>query len=204
MPLERGTGRVRVAPQSGASFKIRMSEILRVHAPQGEQVADLFAFKEGNLACSLSSGRSIDYASKIFLSTGDVLYSNDSRRMFTIVADTVGRHDFLLTPCSQEMFEILYRCDGHHPSCFENLCHAFDAHGVRPDQISTTFNIFMNVKVDERGAVSVVAPLVKPDDFIELRAEMDMVCALTACSAEQSNNGSFKPIDYEVVRRPCN
>ena len=52
--------------------------------------------------------------------------------------------------------------------------------------------------------VRVGAPKVKPGDFIELRAEMDMVCALTACSAEMSNNGTFKPIDYEVIPRPCN
>ena len=204
MPHERSTGKNRIAPQSGASFKLRFGEILRVHAPEGEQVADLFAVKDGDAACALSSGRSIDYASKIFLTTGDTLWSNDSRRMFTILADTVGRHDFLLTPCSQEMFEILYRCEGHHPSCFENLCQAFDGHGVRPEQISTTFNIFMNVAVDGEGAVTVKPPLCRAGDYIELRAEMDMVCALTACSAELSNNGSFKPIDYEVVRRPCN
>ncbi len=203
MAGERSAGRLRIEPQTGASFTIRLGEVLRVYAPQGEQVADLFAFKQGELSCSLSSGRSIDYASKIYLSTGGVLYANDSRPMFTIVADTVGRHDFLLTPCSQEMFEILYRCQGHHPSCFENLCQAFSPHGVRPEQISTTFNIFMNVNVDQQGSVTVVAPTVKPDDFIELRAEMDMVCALTACSAEQSNNGTFKPIDFEVVTRPC-
>lgn len=194
----------RIAPQSGASFKIRRGEALRVFDPCGEQVADLFAFNDGDLACSLSSGRTIDYASKIYLSTGDVLYSNDSRPMFTIVADTVGRHDFLLTPCSQEMFEILHKCQGHHPSCFENLRNAFAPHGARPEQISTTFNIFMNVRVDADGRVSVEPPTSKPGDFIELRAEMDMVCALTACSAEQSNNGTFKPIDYEVVTRPCN
>ncbi len=193
----------RIAPQSGASFKIRRGELLRVYDPCGEQVADLFAFKDGDLACSLSSGRSIDYAGKIFLSTGDVLYSNDSRPMFTIVADTVGRHDFLLTPCSQEMFEILYGCKGHHPSCFENLCQAFEGHGVKRQQISTTFNIFMNVKVGEDGRVSVEPPTSKPGDYIELRADMDMVCGLTACSAEMSNNGAFKPIDYEIVQRPC-
>ena len=201
---ECSAGLHRIAPQSGASFTIRRGEVLRVHDPCGEQVADLFAFKHGDLSCSLSSGRTIDYASKIYLSTGDVLYANDSRRMFTIVADTAGRHDFLLTPCSQQMFEIIYGCRGHHPSCFENLCNAFEAHGVRPAQISTTFNIFMNVKVGPLGQVSVEATTSKACDFIELRAEMDMVCALTACSAEQSNNGTFKPIDYEVVALPCN
>lgn len=204
MQAERSDGVRRVPPQSGVSFKIRKNEVLRVSDPMGEQVADLFAFKDGDLACSLSSGRSIDYASKIFLSTGDVLYSNDSQRMFTIVADTVGRHDFLLTPCSQEMFQILYGCKGHHPSCLENLSHAFESHGVKPHQISTTFNIFMNVTVDANGIVKVQVPTSKAGDYVELRADMDMVCALTACSAEMSNNGSFKPIDYEIVRQPCN
>ena len=192
----------RIEAQSGTAFRIRRGEILRISDPFGEQVADLFAFKDGDLACSLSSGRSIDYASKIFLSTGDVLYSNDSRRMFTIVADTVGRHDFLLTPCSQEMFEILYGHQGHHPSCFENLYTAFAKFDIRPEQIGTTFNVFMNVDVSPTGKVRVDPPKSRPGDYVELRAEMDMICALTSCSAEKSNNGSFKPIDYEIITRP--
>lgn len=190
--------RSRIAPQSGASFKLRAGDVLRVYDPLGEQVADLFAFRDGDSACSLSSGRSIDYASKIYLSCGDILYSNDSREMFTIVADKVGRHDFLLTPCSQEMFEKLYHCQGHHPSCFQNLCVAFAPHGIQPQQISTTFNIFMNVAVDPDGTVRVLPPTSRPGDFIELRAEMDLVCGLTACSAEKSNNGAFKPIDFSI------
>ncbi len=189
----------RIAPQSGAGFKLKAGDILRVVDPDGEQVSDLFAFRDGEPACSLSSGRTIDYASKIYLSTGDVLWSNDSRPMFTILRDDVGRHDFLLTPCSQRMFEILYKHRGHHPSCFENLCNAFEPFGIRPEQISTTFNIFMRVDVDADGRVAVKPPLSKAGDCIELRAEMDMTCALTACSAEGSNNGTFKPIDYEII-----
>lgn len=193
-------GLQRIPPQRGHGFLIRKGETLRVTDPLGQQVSDLFAFKQVDLACSLSSGRSIDYASKIFLSTGDRLYSNDSQPMFTIGKDTVGRHDFLLTPCSQRMFEILYQHVGHHPSCFENLCLALGPFGVRPDQISTTFNIFMKVDVAADGAVRVDVPASRPGDFIELLAEMDMVCALTSCSAENSNNGTFKPIDFEILR----
>ncbi len=191
----------RIAPQSGRGFRMRRGQILRVVDPLGEQVSDLFAFAADDPTCALSSGRSIDYASRIYLTKGDVLYANDSRHMFTIVDDSVGRHDFLLTPCSQEMFEILYRHRGHHPSCFENLVNAFAPFGIRPEQVTTTFNIFMNVLVDPEGAVTVAPPRSRAGDYIELRAEMDLICALTACSAEQSNNGSFKPIDFEV--RDC-
>ncbi len=191
--------RCRIAPQSGVGFKLRAGDVLRVVDPEGEQVSDLFAFRDGEHACSLSSGRTIDYAGKIYLTEGDVLWSNDSRPMFTLLRDDVRRHDFLLTPCSQEMFEILYKHRGHHPSCFENLRNAFAPYGIRPEQISTTFNIFMRVDVTTDGGVSVKAPLSKAGDTLELRAEMDMVCALTACSAEGSNNGRFKPIDFEIV-----
>lgn len=193
----------RIPPQSGHGFRLRRGDVLRVIDPQGEQVSDLFAFRDGDPSCSLSSGRSIDYAGKIFLSEGDVLWSNDSRPMFTILRDDVGRHDFLLTPCSQEMFEILYKHRGHHPSCFENLRNAFEPFGIDPARIGTTFNIFMTVDVGPDGAVAVKPPLSKAGDAIELRAEMDLVCALTACSAEGSNNGRFKPIDFEILRAPA-
>ena len=194
-----GTPCCRIPPQSGRGFRMRRGDILRVVDPLGEQVADLFAFREGDPACSLSSGRSIDYASKILLSTGDVLWSNDSRPMFTILRDDVRRHDFLLTPCSQEMFELLYHHRGHHPSCFDNLRNAFAPFDIDASRIGSTFNIFMRVDVEPDGRVSVKPPLSKAGDTIELRAEMDLVCALTACSAEGSNNGTFKPIDFQVT-----
>ncbi|MDI1257675.1 urea carboxylase-associated family protein [Aquabacterium sp.] len=188
----------RIAPQTGNSFRIKKGQILRITDPLGEQVADLFSVNQHDHRCTLSSGRSLDYASKIYLTKGDLLYANDSQVMFTILEDTVGKHDFLLTPCSQEMFEILYKHVGHHPSCFENLRMALAPHGIQGHLISTTFNVFMNVNVHEGGRLTVDPPLSKPGDHVDLRAEMDMICGLTACSAEGSNNGSFKPIEYSI------
>lgn len=189
----------RIPPQGGTAFELRRGQTLRVTDPEGEQVADLFAFAAGDPRCFLSSGRSLDYAGKLYLTCGDRLYANDSREMFTITADTVGRHDFTLTPCSQRMFEILYGHQGHHPSCHENLCTALARYGIEPHQIHTTFNIFMNVWFDAAGTMTVDVPASKAGDFIELRAGMDLWCGLTACSAEGSNNGTFKPIDYVIL-----
>ena len=82
-----------------------------------------------------------------------MLYSNRSRPMWTIVEDTVGRHDFLLTPCSPETFSIIYKTTGHHPSCFENLATSLAPFGIAPDCIPTTLNVFMNVEMSpERRA----------------------------------------------------
>jgi uncharacterized protein len=189
----------RIPPQQGRGFTMRRGQVLRVVDPEGEQVADLFAFSADEPRAWLSSGRSIDYAGRIYLTTGDVLYADDSRPMFTIGEDTAGRHDFLLTPCSQEMFEILYLHEGHHPSCWENLQRAFAPFGIDGRRVGTTFNVFMDVGVDPDGTVTVGVPSSTAGDHIDFVAEMDMVVALTSCSAEKSNNGTFKPIDFTVL-----
>jgi uncharacterized protein len=157
------------------------------------------AFTRADLKEYLSSGRTLDYNNTIRLTTGHILYSNRSRPLFTITADTVGCHDFLYTPCSQETFDILYKVKGHHPSCFENLSVELAPYGIEPDQIATTFNIFMNVEVAASGTLSVLPPLSRAGDFIEMRAETDLVVGLTACSAELSNNFAFKPIEFELI-----
>ena len=189
----------RIPPQSGAAFRLKAGQRLRVSDPQGEQVSDLVSFAAEDPREWLSSGRSIDYANTIYLTTGHLLYSNRSRPMFSIEMDTVGRHDFLLTPCSPETFTIIYGRQGHHPSCYENLWRNLAEFAIAPDSIPTTFNIFMNVDVKPDGELQIKPPRSGPGDYLVLRAEMDMVVGLTACSAEMSNNYSFKPIDYEVL-----
>jgi len=191
-----------IAPRSGTAFELKAGQHLSVIDPLGEQVADLVAFNRTDIAEHLSSGRSIDYASRIYLTTGDPLYSNRSHVMLRIVADDVGRHDFLLSPCSRDMFRILYGDIDPVPGCFGNLAAALERFGVGPDAIPTAFNCFMNVPVDEAsGAIRVLPPRSKPGDRIVFKAEMDLVIGLTACSAGLSNNFSYKPIHYEVADR---
>jgi uncharacterized protein YcgI (DUF1989 family) len=186
-------------PQTGLGLTLERGQVLRVIDPEGEQVSDVVAFATRDTSERLSSGRSLDYNNTIFLTTGHVLYSNRSNPMFTILEDTVGKHDFLLTPCSPETFEILYEGHhGYHPSCFENLKENLKRFGIAGDDIPTTFNVFMNVDVLPSGELHIGPPLSRPGDFVDLRAEMDLVVGVTACSAEKSNNYSFKPIDLEV------
>ncbi|HLM53019.1 MAG TPA: urea carboxylase-associated family protein, partial [Pseudoxanthomonas sp.] len=150
-----------------------------------------------------SSGRSIDYASKLWLTRGDVLYSNRSRPMLEIVEDTCGRHDFTLTPCSKDTFAILYGEHEGRPGCEGNLVQALRPYAIEADRVPIAFNVFMHVALDAAtGSIEVLPPLSKPGDFIRLRALMPLVVAMTACSAGQSNNFRYKPIDYRVERAP--
>ncbi len=193
------SGLRRLAPRTGTGFLLERGRRLRVVDPLGEQVSDLVAFARDDPREWLSSGRSIDYANTIYLTTGHTLYSNRSRPMFAIESDDVGRHDFLLTPCSRDTFRILYGHTEPHPGCFGNLASGLAPFGITPDAIPTTFNLFMNVAIGESGELTIGPPKSKAGDAIVLRAEMDLIVGLTACSAELSNNGTFKPIDYEIL-----
>lgn len=190
--------RVHLEPQTGTGLEIRRGQLLKIIDPKGEQVADLASFARADHGEWLSSGRTIDYANTIYLTTGHILYSNRSKPMWNIIEDAVGRHDFLLTPCSPETFQIIYKTKGHHPSCFENLSVAFAAYDISPDSIPTTLNVFMNVEVSPAGELRILPPRSRPGDHILIEAQMDMIVGVTACSAELSNNGRFKPIDIEV------
>jgi uncharacterized protein YcgI (DUF1989 family) len=188
-----------IPPRSGASLKLAKGEVLTVIDPEGEQVSDLIAYNASDTEEYLSSGRSIDYASRIFLTTSDILYSNRSNPMLTIVKDDVGRHDFSLTPCSREMFIKLYGPEHEHQGCQGNLERAVASYGISPDRIPIAFNVFMHVDVNSKtGEIKVLPPLSKPGDSASFRAEMNLIVALTACSAGQSNNFRYKPIHYRV------
>lgn len=199
--LAQEGGQQRIEPCSARAVELEAGDELVVIDPMGQQVSDLVAFSRDDMAEYLSSGRSIDYAGKLWLTQGDLLFSNRSRPMFEIIEDTCGRHDFTLTPCSKEMFAIIYGETEGRPGCEGNLAMALEPYGIGVDRIPIAFNIFMNVTVDgSSGAVAVLPPLSKAGDHIRLRARMPLVVAMTSCSAGQSNNFAYKPIDYRVDR----
>ena len=80
-----------------------------VRVAEGGQVSDFFALAADDHDEWFSSGRTIDYRNGIYVSTGDILYSNRSRPMATVVADTCGRHDVLLTPFVLPVMMRLFR-----------------------------------------------------------------------------------------------
>jgi hypothetical protein len=119
--------------------------------------------------------------------------------MFQILEDTVGRHDFLLTPCSSDTFRIIYGHSNPHRGCLGNLAESLGTYGISADRIPICFNVFMHVDVDGKtGKISVLPPKSKAGDHITLEACMDVIIGMTACSAEMSNNYAFKPIGYRI------
>ncbi|GHA62412.1 DUF1989 domain-containing protein [Pontibacter akesuensis] len=188
-----------IAKQTGAAFELKKGDRLKVIDPQGEQVSDMVLFNAGDKREKLSSGKTLDFEETILITKGHHLWSNRSHKMMEILEDTNGRNDFLLAPCSPETFQIMYQNPEYHPSCFENLYTNLAKYGIEPDDVPTAFNIFMNVQFAPDGKLSVDPPSSKAGDYVLFEAKIDLIVALTACSAEQSNNYSFKPIQYEVI-----
>ena len=188
-----------IPPRSGTAFRLTRGQILKVIDPQGMQVSDLLAFNADDIREVISAGRTFDYEETIGLTAGNRLWSNRSNAMLELVEDTVGRHDFLLTPCSEATFRHFYPDEPVHRGCFGNLAEALAPYEVEPDAIPVAFNIFMNVPVDgATGRLEVLPPISRAGDFLRLRAAMDLVIGLTACSAGASNGGSFKPIHFAI------
>jgi len=149
-----------IPPRSGTAFRLASGQVLTVIDPKGMQVADLLAFNADDLDEVISSGRTLDYAETIRLTTGHKLYSNRSHVMLEIIDDMVGVHDFLLTPCSVDTFLHFYPDEPVHRGCFGNLAAALEPFEVRPDRIPVAFNCFMNVPIDgETGKLSVLPPI---------------------------------------------
>ena len=190
--------RLRIEPQTGAAFTIKGGQTLRIIDVEGEQVADLFCFAKDDIEEYLSSGHTTDYNGKLFLSIGDILYSSRSNKMFTIDIDQVGRHIMLYAPCSQEMYVKSYAVTEAHPNCLDNLAANLKDYGIQASRITTPFNIFMNIEITPEGEITINSPKSKAGNYIELRAEMDMVVGVTACSAGACNNFAWTPIDVEI------
>lgn len=188
-----------VPAAGGAGLRLRCGERLRIIDVEGGQTGDLLAYSADGSE-RLSNGRSFDYGGKIYLSTGDVLWSDRSNPMLTIVEDQVGRHDFLYAPCSIEMYRMQYGVTGYHPNCHDNLRAALRDLGIDPDPLPTAFNFFMNVEVAADGKLAIVPPRSRDGDAIVLRAEMDLAVALTSCPASTCNAGAPpRPLAYEVL-----
>ncbi len=188
-----------IEKQSGAAFKIKKGQKLKIIDISGEQVSDMVCFNALDTREYFSAGKTMDFEECILITKGNFLWSNRGNKMMEILEDTNGRNDVLLAPCSQQTFEIMYGMDSLHPSCQNNLTLNLHPYGIAPDEIPTAFNAFMNVQFDSAGYLEVLPPMSKSGDYIVLEAQMDLIIGMTACSAPDSNGGTFKQIGYEIL-----
>lgn len=190
---------VRIKPRTGVAFTLNQGEELTVTDPVGEQSAILTAFMAHDTLEWLSGSQTIRFVDRLYPKKGDVIYSTRSNPMFTIAGDTEGRHDLLLPPYLSQSPDAPEQAER---SCLDILGENLRSFGSGTHPILSTFNIFLNVRVDpDTSELAVGLPRSLPGDHIVLRAEKDLVVGLAACFLGASSPSPETPIDF-CVRTP--
>jgi uncharacterized protein YcgI (DUF1989 family) len=96
------------------------------------------------------------------------------------------------------MYKLSYGLTEAHPNCLDNLATHLDPFGIKYFQITDVFNIFMNVTISAHGHVTIEPPLSEAGDSIDLKANMDLIVGVTACSAMKCNNYHCTAIDVKI------
>src|SRR5712691_4180298 len=97
-----------IAARSYLALELRKGQVLRILDLEGQQVADVVLFNRDNLAEKFSPNNTVTLNRNIYLSHGGSLYSDQANVMCTVLADTVGRHDFIAGMCSDGTNRLRY------------------------------------------------------------------------------------------------
>ncbi len=188
---------LRIEPRDGQAFEVPAGHFFRIVSIEGPQVGDLNLWNAADLSERFFSGKTRQlHASHV--STGDRLWSTmpGLRPLATITHDTLdwygwdedggGVHDVIGTRCDPYTNFMLKGKDYHH-CCHSNLIRALaKTKGITPAQaephVHDVLNVFMctGFTRDTHQYFMKASP-VRPGDFIEFFAEIDLLGALSTC-----------------------
>jgi uncharacterized protein YcgI (DUF1989 family) len=194
-----------IPAREARAFVVPRGAHLRIHLVEDKQVGDCCFFNADDPREVFHVGQT--WALNVLLGTGNAksfkhFYSKPPREnvMLTVVEDTVRNHwGNMGGRCSRRLYE-LRDGDRTHRSCQENLADALAPHGLTGDDIVDVFNVFMNVELRADGSFTILPPTARKGDYIELRAEMNILAAVSACPADRNatNDGRAKPLGITV------
>ena len=214
------TGEVLVQPREGGCFHVPAGGFFRISSVEGPQVGDLNLWNAHNLDERFYSGKTRAIHGT-HITTGERMWSNLPylRPMATITEDTLGWygmdefggsiHDVIGTRCDPYTHHLLAGDDYHH-CCHSNLSRALSDETGRPleeveMQVHDVLNVFMCTGFTrDTGQYFMKASPVRPGDYIEFFAEIDLLGALSACpggdcsSTHSSDAAACHPLLVEI------
>jgi uncharacterized protein len=190
-----------VHPGEGWAEVVRHGQILRIVDQAGKQGVDFLCYHAANPEERYHAANTMKKARSILLTTGHVLYSDVARPMFTIVADTCGRHDTIGGCCSAPSNLLMYGVRDV-PGCRETFLGLLGRYGLGRRDIVANLNFFSNVPVGPDGQLAdtvFVDGLSKAGDFVDLRAEMDALALISNCPQVNNPCTGLSPTPIRVT-----
>lgn len=187
-----------VPPGEPWSGVVEQGNHLRIVDLEGLQAVDFLCYNAHDPAERYCAADTMKIAGKIFLERDTVLYSNLANPLFTITDDTCGRHDTIGGCCSLESNRVRYNADGT-PNCRDNFLLGLEPHGLGRKDIVANINFFMYVPVEADGTMAIVDGRSKPGDYVDLRAEMDVLAVLSNCPQMNNPASGFNPTPIRVL-----
>jgi uncharacterized protein len=192
---------------TGKAFRVNKGQLFRVIEHEGKQVASLIFLNAHNykeqFMAEYSGG--LNYASGVGSHYRlSKLYSKIpfENVMLTVTDNKVGDH-FLGPHCTRTMMDIL-GAPGHR-SCSDNFADALGEFGLELEDVysPSVFNAFANnFQIDPKGdgTLRIGPPRTEKGDYIEFRAEMDVLVAVSVCPDDKSamNDHSCKAIQIQI------
>jgi uncharacterized protein YcgI (DUF1989 family) len=187
-----------IAAKEYSAFTIRRGQTLRFVDIEGKQVPDLVCFNEGDLTEHLNMGNSLLLNKRRELRQGDALYSVLCNPMMTI-AGYSNEESYAYGPmCSEELNRIRYGVPGTR-NCRDNFAMALAPWGFNRRQIPNAFVPFMRVEVESDGSMQIKEPTSRAGDFYDLKAEMNLLVAVSNCPQERNPCNGFKPTPMGMI-----
>ena len=162
------------------SGRIAKGNVLRLIDLEGQQAIDFLCYNADDPEERYHAPNTIKIPGQIYLSKGSSLRSVRARKMMTIIEDTCGGHDTIFGCCSFALDEVRYGATNPR-CCQQNFEEELVRHGMGPRDVVPNVNLFMRVPVADDGQAEIVDGLSKPGDYIDLRADMDVLAVLSNC-----------------------
>jgi uncharacterized protein len=172
---------IEVPARDGRGVRLSAGQRFRVVDVEGGQVGDLFAFNADDPSEYSSASHTRPHNRRAFPAPGQPFVTNRRRPILLVEEDmSPGVHDLLIAACDPERYRQL-GVEGPHASCAENMARGLADIGVKVADTPQPINLFMNVAVHDDGTISLETSPSRAGDYVQFRAEMDCVVALSAC-----------------------
>jgi uncharacterized protein YcgI (DUF1989 family) len=191
---------IHIPEREGRALRVAAGRRFRVIDVEGGQVADTWAFVDDDPSEHHSAQHTRAYVDRLFPRPGEHFVTNRRRPILTLVEDnTPGVHDMLIAACDPARYEGL-GVEGWHASCEENLQRALEELGVAPIPrfAPQPINLFMNTPARSEGTIEWLPAETKAGDNVVLRAELDIVVAVSACPQDIVAINNRRPSTIEI------